>query len=83
MDALSEADPGNAGRNRAAGDHILATLGRSTAMCAAIEKVASAKRRVITSHDAFGYFGGAYGMEFLAPEGISTEPNHRRAISPS
>ena len=23
--------------------------------------------------DAFGYFGGAYGVEFLAPEGISTK----------
>jgi zinc/manganese transport system substrate-binding protein len=38
-----------------------------------IDKVPPAKRRVITSHDAFGYFGGAYGIEFLAPEGISTE----------
>src|SRR3954463_14441315 len=38
-----------------------------------LDKVPSAKRRVITSHDAFGYFGGAYGIEFLAPEGISTE----------
>lgn len=31
------------------------------------------KRIVITSHDAFGYFEHAYGIEFLAPEGISTE----------
>jgi zinc/manganese transport system substrate-binding protein len=35
--------------------------------------VPQARRRVITSHDAFGYFAGAYGVEFLAPEGISTE----------
>jgi len=31
------------------------------------------KRRMITSHDAFGYFGGAYGIEILAPMGLSTE----------
>ena len=31
------------------------------------------KRVVITSHDAFGYFEHAYGLTFLAPEGISTE----------
>jgi zinc/manganese transport system substrate-binding protein len=28
---------------------------------------------VVTSHDAFGYFGAAYGVTFLAPQGISTE----------
>nr|WP_260602584.1 zinc ABC transporter substrate-binding protein [Variovorax sp. MHTC-1] len=31
------------------------------------------RRRVITSHDAFGYFGVAYGIEFLAPQGMSTD----------
>jgi zinc/manganese transport system substrate-binding protein len=31
------------------------------------------KRVIITSHDAFGYFEHAYGLEFLAPEGVSTE----------
>lgn len=31
------------------------------------------RRRVITSHDAFGYFGAAYGIEFLAPQGTSTD----------
>lgn len=40
---------------------------------AAIATVPAAKRRVITSHDAFGYFSAAYGIEFLAPQGISTE----------
>ena len=32
-----------------------------------------AQRKIITSHDAFGYFGAAYGVTFLAPVGISTE----------
>jgi zinc/manganese transport system substrate-binding protein len=31
------------------------------------------KRRVITSHDAFGYFAAHYGIRFTAPQGISTE----------
>jgi zinc/manganese transport system substrate-binding protein len=31
------------------------------------------RRRVITSHDAFGYFGAAYAIEFIAPLGVSTE----------
>ena len=34
--------------------------------------VPRAKRRVITSHDAFGYFGAAYGVDFLAPQGWNT-----------
>ncbi len=31
------------------------------------------KRKVITSHDAFGYFAAQYQIAFLAPQGISTE----------
>lgn len=30
-------------------------------------------RRAISSHDAFGYFGAAYGIEFLAPQGMNTD----------
>lgn len=30
------------------------------------------QRRVITSHDAFGHFGAAYGVDFLAPQGWDT-----------
>ncbi|WP_119388111.1 metal ABC transporter substrate-binding protein [Taklimakanibacter lacteus] len=40
---------------------------------ARIAAVPEAKRKVITTHDAFGYFGAAYGVTFLAPEGYSTE----------
>lgn len=35
--------------------------------------IAPAKRRVITSHDAFGYLGERFGVQFLAAQGISTE----------
>lgn len=31
------------------------------------------KRRMITTHDAFGYFGAAYGVTILSPVGFSTE----------
>jgi len=40
---------------------------------AAIEAIPPARRKVITAHSAFGYFGDAYGIEFIAPEGLSTE----------
>ncbi|MFD2232579.1 metal ABC transporter solute-binding protein, Zn/Mn family [Phaeospirillum tilakii] len=32
-----------------------------------------AQRRIITTHDAFGYFGQAYGVTLLAAQGLSTE----------
>lgn len=39
----------------------------------AVKSIPQDKRIVITSHDAFGYFAHVYGIEFLAPEGVSTE----------
>ena len=30
-------------------------------------------RKIVTSHDAFGYLGQAYGIDFTAPQGLSTE----------
>jgi zinc/manganese transport system substrate-binding protein len=38
-----------------------------------IAKVPADRRRVITSHAAFGYFEDAYGVGFTAPQGVSTE----------
>ena len=40
---------------------------------AAIGKIPIDRRKIITNHNAFGYFGDAYGMEFIAPEGLSTD----------
>ncbi len=40
---------------------------------AAIAEIPPQNRRIITTHDAFGYFGQAYGFSFIAPEGLSTE----------
>lgn len=31
------------------------------------------QRLVISSHDAFGYYASAYGVRFLAPQGVSTD----------
>ena len=42
-------------------------------MKAALAKLPEDRRKIITSHDAFGYFGAAYGLEVIAPEGVSTE----------
>src|ERR1700730_7398324 len=44
-----------------------------------LRAIPAEKRRVITNHAAFGYYGKAYGVTFLAPEGISTdsEPSAR------
>jgi manganese/zinc/iron transport system substrate-binding protein len=39
----------------------------------AFGKVPEAKRTLITSHDAFGYLGRAFGLRVLAVQGISTE----------
>jgi zinc/manganese transport system substrate-binding protein len=39
----------------------------------AIESIPVARRKVITTHTAFGYFGEAYGIEFIAAEGLSTD----------
>lgn len=39
----------------------------------AFKAIPAAKRKVLTSHDAFGYFGRAYGLTFLSPVGFSTE----------
>ncbi|ONG45128.1 metal ABC transporter substrate-binding protein [Pseudoroseomonas deserti] len=38
-----------------------------------VASVPQARRKVVTSHDAFGYFAAAYGVEFRAPQGVSTE----------
>ena len=43
----------------------------------AIDAVPPHKRKIITAHDAFGYLGNAYGLQFFAPRGISTEAEPR------
>jgi len=38
-----------------------------------IARIPADRRRIITTHDAFGYFKDAYGLDFIAPQGVSTE----------
>ena len=38
-----------------------------------IAKIPPERRKVITTHDAFGYFKEAYGLDFVAPQGVSTD----------
>ena len=38
-----------------------------------IARIPAERRRVITPPDAFGYFRAAYGVEFIAPQGVSTD----------
>ena len=72
--ALAKADPGNADafhRNREAYTaEIEALESEIRQMVAALP---AASRTVVTSHDAFQYFGREYGLEFVAPQGLSTE----------
>jgi len=38
-----------------------------------METLPASARTIITSHDAFQYFGRDYGLTFLAPQGLSTD----------
>jgi zinc/manganese transport system substrate-binding protein len=55
-----------------AADYRARLLALDAQVRAWLEAVPREQRRVITSHDAFGYFGAAYGVDFLAPRGWTT-----------
>ena len=72
-DGLVAADPnGKAVYEANAEKYIAALKKEDVAVKTAFASLPQSHRRIITSHDAFGYFGDAYGLEILAPEGIST-----------
>ena len=50
---------------------------------AEIARVPEARRAIVTSHDAFAYFGAAYGVRFRAPQGVATnaEPSAQQVAS--
>lgn len=79
-DALIAADAAGKAQYEAAANAYLAEL---DALDAEIRKayagIPEARRRVITSHDAFAYYGAAYGIRFLAPQGVGgdSEPTAR------
>jgi zinc/manganese transport system substrate-binding protein len=39
----------------------------------AVAQIPADRRKVISTHDAFGYFAAEYGIQFVAPLGVSTE----------
>ena len=72
--ALAKADPENAGtfyENRAA--YVAELEALDADIRAIIAGLPESRRTVVTSHDAFQYFGRDYGLTFLAPQGLSTE----------
>jgi zinc/manganese transport system substrate-binding protein len=79
-DALAAADP--AGREAFAAnaaDYLAALDALDREVRAAVATVPAARRQVVSTHDAFGYFEQAYGIDFVAPLGVSTdaEPSAR------
>jgi zinc/manganese transport system substrate-binding protein len=72
--ALCEADSSGCETykaNAAAYDKELQEL--DAGIRASVARIPPDRRIVITSHDAFGYFAQAYGVTFIAPEGVNTE----------
>lgn len=73
-DGLIQADPaGEAGYRARAEGYLAALAALDGEIRAALAAIPPERRKVVTSHDAFGYFADAYGIVFLAPVGLSTE----------
>ncbi len=73
-DALVAADPADADVFRANAQAYLAKLdGLDGEVREAVARIPPNRRKVISTHDAFGYFAAAYGIEFIAPLGVSTD----------
>jgi manganese/zinc/iron transport system substrate-binding protein len=71
--ALSDADPARAGEYSARTSAYVAELEQLDAWIRQrVAELPPERRVLITAHDAFGYFGRAYGFEVLALQGIST-----------
>lgn len=74
LDGLVKADPQDKAALQSSGKRYIEQLtaidGWAKAQFSAIPQT---KRKVLTSHDAFGYFGRAYNVTFLAPQGLSSE----------
>jgi len=73
-DALVVADPADVGIFRGNAEAYLAKLDEvDREVREAVAKIPEARRKVISTHNAFGYFAAAYGVQFIAPLGVSTE----------
>jgi zinc/manganese transport system substrate-binding protein len=73
-DGLTAADPAGKAVYQANADVYLRKLDALEAeITAGLARIPADRRRIITNHDAFGYFSAAYGIVFIAPQGVSTE----------
>jgi zinc/manganese transport system substrate-binding protein len=73
-DALAAADPANSETFKANASRYLADLDAlDREVRAAVAQIPESRRKVISTHGAFGYFAAAYGVDFIAPVGVSTE----------
>jgi zinc/manganese transport system substrate-binding protein len=73
-DALIAADPaGKSGYDATAAAYLAKLEALDREVKAAVAAIPADRRRIISTHDAFGYFQEAYGIEFIAPQGVSTE----------
>ena len=71
--ALAKADPENAGtfhRNRTA--YVAELQALDAEIRAMFAELPPGSRTIVTSHDAFQYFGRDYDLAFIAPQGLST-----------
>ncbi len=72
-DALCEVDPANADAYKAGYDTYASELKKlDSEVRQTIQSIPSEKRVLVTAHDAFGYFGAAYGIEVHGLQGVST-----------
>jgi zinc/manganese transport system substrate-binding protein len=71
---MASADPVHAETYRANATSFIADIERTDPWIAAqYAPIPPAARRIITTHDAFGYYGDRYGIDFLAVEGLATD----------
>ncbi|WP_199482162.1 metal ABC transporter solute-binding protein, Zn/Mn family [Vibrio owensii] len=74
MNALSKVDPEDADYFKHRGEAYIKQLNELNKWAKeTFSSIPKERRKVLTSHDAFGYFGAEYGVNFLAPQGFSTE----------
>ncbi|MEK4033650.1 metal ABC transporter substrate-binding protein [Methylocystis sp. IM3] len=73
-DALVAADPAGAEDYKARAGAYLARLDAlDNDIVQTLAAIPADRRRVVSTHDAFGYFSARYGVAFIAPQGVSTE----------
>ncbi|WP_114948900.1 metal ABC transporter solute-binding protein, Zn/Mn family [Microvirga calopogonii] len=73
-DGLIRADPAGKGAYENNAKSYLTKLDMLEAeVKARVAKIPPERRKILTSHNAFRYFEHAYGIDFVAPQGVSTE----------